>query len=166
MTDLTTPEALDQLEGLARAATPGPWEYGEDNLLVRRTTLPVWRLGSTTASDDICAIGRAWPNSEANADYIAAAQPATVLALIAEVRRLQRWKTEALPVMDGLQELGKALNIPPGKRITGPDAIQAAERLQAQVRRVRWQCNSWSYGNSWNKAARRAIIEALDGGDH
>ncbi len=133
MTTDLTPEALDRLDTRARAATPGPWEHGRDYLL----TLPVWRLGSTTANDDVCALGRSWTNSKANADYIAAADPATILALIAEVRRLQRWKTEALPVLDGLQELGKALSIPLGKRITGPDAVQAAERLNAEVRSLR-----------------------------
>lgn len=42
---------------------------------------------------------------------------------------LHRWKTEALPVLDGLQELGKALGLPLGSRITGRDALAAVERL-------------------------------------
>lgn len=52
--------------------------------------------------------------------------------LLAEVERLQRWKAEALPVMDGLQDLGKALGLPLGERITGPAAIEAVERLKAE----------------------------------
>ena len=39
-----------------------------------------------------------------------------------------------------------------------------AEAAEQTVRRVRAQCDSWSHGNSWNKAARNAILRALDGG--
>ena len=42
---------------------------------------------------------------------------------------LRRWKTEALPVLDGLQELGKALGLPLGSRIAGQEALAAVERL-------------------------------------
>ena len=45
------------------------------------------------------------------------------------------------------------------------DALTArAEAAEQTVRRVRAQCDSWSHGNSWNKAARNAILRALDGG--
>lgn len=40
-----------------------------------------------------------------------------------------------------------------------------AEAAEQTVRRVRAQCDSWSHGNSWNKAARNAILRALDGGE-
>lgn len=43
--------------------------------------------------------------------------------------RLQRWKDEALPVIDGLQELGRALGLRLGTSITGPEAIKAAEAM-------------------------------------
>ena len=46
---------------------------------------------------------------------------------------LRRWKTEALPVLDGLQELGKALGLPLGSRITGTDALAAVERLTREM---------------------------------
>lgn len=56
---------------------------------------------------------------------------------------LSRWKAEALPVLDGLQELGKALGLPLGSRITGQEALAAVERLtrerdeaRAEVKRV------------------------------
>lgn len=48
----------------------------------------------------------------------------------AEVASLARWKEEAMPVMDGLQELGKALRIPLGQRITGPAALEAVQQLR------------------------------------
>ena len=57
-----------------------------------------------------------------------------VLATLVEIERerdqLARWKEEAMPVMDGLQELGKALRIPLGRRITGPAALEAVQKLR------------------------------------
>jgi hypothetical protein len=61
------------------------------------------------------------------ADQLAAALADT---LGQELRHLRRWKNEAMPVMDGLQELGRALDIPLGHSITGPDALAAVEQLQ------------------------------------
>ena len=47
----------------------------------------------------------------------------------AERDRLRGWKADALPVFDGLQELGKALGLPLGSQITGQQALAAVERL-------------------------------------
>ena len=58
-------------------------------------------------------------------------------ALTAERDALARWKSEAMPVMDGLQELGKALGIPLGHRITGPDALASVDALTAERDRLR-----------------------------
>lgn len=46
-----------------------------------------------------------------------------------ERESLRRWKDEALPVLDGLQELGDVLRLPLGSQITGPEALTAAARL-------------------------------------
>lgn len=91
----------------------------------------------------------------------------------------EQWKTEALPVIDGLQELGAALGIPLGKRITGPDALAAvkalterAEAAEATVRRVRRLAESWAtqptdYDEDTEQQIEdgRAILRALDGGE-
>lgn len=53
-------------------------------------------------------------------------------ALIAEVRRLRYWKDEASEVMTGLQELGNALGLPLGQRITGMEACEAVYALKAE----------------------------------
>lgn len=37
------------------------------------------------------------------------------------------------------------------------------DRLAAKVARVEAQCRAWSHGNSWNRAARNAILRALAG---
>ena len=52
---------------------------------------------------------------------------------LAEVDRLSHWKAEALPVIDGLQELGAELGIRLGGRITGPDALAAVKALTARA---------------------------------
>ena len=93
--------------------------------------------------------------------------------LLAEVDRLTRWKAEALPVMTGLQELGKVLGLTLGESITGPSAVDAAHALRVRaeaaeqaVERVRELAEYWSVsGNSWRKAAARQFLRALDGGE-
>lgn len=47
-----------------------------------------------------------------------------------ELDRLRAWKAEALTVMDGLQDLGRALGIRLGESITGRTAIDAALDLR------------------------------------
>lgn len=54
-----------------------------------------------------------------------------VAKLRAERDRLQQWKDEAAPVLIGLQDLGKALGVPLGKRITGELAAEQARTLKA-----------------------------------
>lgn len=60
-----------------------------------------------------------------------------------EVERLRRWKTEASEVILGLQDLGNALGVPLGRRITGTLATEIAgelrvrtEKAEAKVTRV------------------------------
>ena len=54
-------------------------------------------------------------------------------ALVAEVRRLTRWQSEAMPVMAGLQGLGSALGMRLGESITGHAAAEAARALTARA---------------------------------
>ncbi len=82
-----TPIDLDELERLAKAATPGPWHST--------------RLGDVSPEDEhdplICE-----PMSDADAAFIASANPSTILALITEVRALRaRWRTCADVIPDG-----------------------------------------------------------------
>lgn len=128
MTD-QTPD-LAALEALAEAATPGPWVVDEDGYDLRVTLPPDGTPGVAIVCE---GIHQGYDEGEADAAFIAAAHPGTVLWLIREVGRLTRWKSEALPVLDGLQELGKALGLPLGERITGPAALEAVERLTARA---------------------------------
>jgi hypothetical protein len=45
---------------------------------------------------------------------------------------LEGWKEQALPVISGLQELGRALGIRLGRSITGPEAAEVAHALVAE----------------------------------
>lgn len=51
-------------------------------------------------------------------------------------RRLRRWKVEALTVMAGLQDLGRALGVPLGASITGPQAGEAARALRERAEKA------------------------------
>lgn len=66
---------------------------------------------------------------EADAERILAAREQ---ALREEIAALHRWKAEALPVIAGLQELGKVLGLRLGVSITGEAAAEAARALVAE----------------------------------
>ena len=68
---------LDKLEALAKAATPGPWSAdGRDDL--------IGPIGSSLIRGEHGCEG--YFAMDEDAEYCAAANPATILALIAEVR--------------------------------------------------------------------------------
>lgn len=193
-----------RLRELAMEATPGPWSAHEGDLEGKpaseyvRTLLAnreadgtsTGRLFLTLAPNPIDpergaevvpALTGDGPSAEANAAYIAAASPDVLLGLLdrlavveAERDELARWKAEAIPVLDGLQEIGKALDLPLGTQITGPQALGAIEvllaerdRLAAAVERVKALCESWRrISAAWSSldvltADEKADVEAL-----
>ena len=78
-----TPEQLDALEAVAKAATPGPWSG--DRADAPAASWEVWGHDGSDYENFIadCRTGGA------NAAHIATFDPPQVLALIAEIRRLQ-----------------------------------------------------------------------------
>jgi hypothetical protein len=90
MTNTTTSSAsdsglnLDHLEALARAATPGPWTSTHWTCHAATT---VMRSGSTFAIAETSGFGRDATECAADAEFIAAANPAAMLELIALARR-------------------------------------------------------------------------------
>ena len=60
------------------------------------------------------------------------ATPEDVPWLVDQVESLERWKFEAIEVMSGLRELGKALGLGLGVQITGPAALAEVARLTAE----------------------------------
>jgi hypothetical protein len=116
----------DKLKALALAATPGKWFTENDER--DNDDSEYWRIESeygTICGDE----GIWWPpdkgSNEGNAKWIAAACPATVLALIAEVERLradagryrwmrdvgdQTWTPMARRVPDGAKGIDAAID--------------------------------------------------------
>ena len=75
------------------------------------------------------------------------------LWLVDQVESLERWKFEALEVMSGLRELGKALGLGLGVQITGPAALAEVARLTAERDAL--------IAVGKRQAARLARVEAL-----
>lgn len=128
---LTDYPDLDAIEARANAATPGPWRAGTEEFIDYGAV-----FGRQIEEDGLsrvrCLVDDL-SDIPGTAEFIAHART-DVPALVAEVRRLRRWKAEALPILDGLQDLGRALDLPIGERITGPAALDAVERLREQRR--------------------------------
>ena len=77
---MVTPDDLDRLERDARAATPGPWEADGNDVLTTVAEVPEVIVAST---------GGPFAHDTKTARHIANCDPQTVLALVAEVRRLR-----------------------------------------------------------------------------
>lgn len=100
-----TIEALDELERLAQAAVQEEWQTGYSGTSTHQDALD-WLKGIMAKSDNtdihcvfvgnpeveedtrIVAVTGNGPNSAAHAHYLYAVQPAHILALIREVRKL------------------------------------------------------------------------------
>ena len=80
---------LDALEALAKAATPGPWNWHYSNGSI---------IVDGPESDKVATIHVGMDNqpAEHKARFIAAANPETVLALIALVRELEGFSKKSL----------------------------------------------------------------------
>ena len=102
-----TDDQLDALEAAAKAATRGPW---------------TWNGLSVEADEfDLCScvdwrspINR---NGQANACYIAAANPAAVLELIAELRQARAERDWIAGHCDGVPCNGASCPYPPSKEM-------------------------------------------------
>ena len=70
---------IDELERKAQSVTPGPWKVQHPN-----TGWRGWEVANSTGLERICA-----DITKSRAHYIAAANPAAVLELVREVRRLR-----------------------------------------------------------------------------
>ena len=161
---------LAAIEAALAAATPGPWEWSNSDQTAARRELdgPYTNILATSALR--------WPTHD-DAHLIANA-PAWLAELVerakaaeAEVERLSRWQSDALPVIDGLQELGRSLGLILGDSVTGPKAHAAAEALKARaetaeaaIARVRELADDHP-GTAWNSGLnlRQALRDVLGG---
>ena len=119
---------LDEIKARADAATEGPWVRdmhspdmsGRSGWYIRgprKLGLRSMVLNSRMLSGD--------------AEFIEAVRD-DVPWLVDQVESLERWKFEAIEVMSGLRELGKALGLGLGVQITGPAALAEVARLTAE----------------------------------
>ncbi|PNG11892.1 ead/Ea22-like family protein [Stutzerimonas stutzeri] len=135
----------DELKRLAEAATPGPWEWGGTPVATAEEALEICRVNiELTANPDpyFCEVyvedGRRTalvgngPTGQQNAAFIAAANPAAILSLIAEVEGLERWKKEAVDVMSPVLDYAEGLKVAkPGQSVTQA-LIADHKRLHAE----------------------------------
>ena len=96
---------MTTLRQLAEAATPGPWYAHENGTIWRRPIKDLYQYGGGVAGDkSIASASKGWHDEnakgypvEANAAYIAAANPAAILALLdtidAQRKLLERAET-------------------------------------------------------------------------
>lgn len=100
MTDSLPKERLDELDALADAATPGPWEVHETN---ESSTL---RFMRPLPEQAVLGGGRQYISMNAeNAAFIAALDPDTVRALIAMARRAHEAEAKLMKLRSTLHPL-------------------------------------------------------------
>ena len=98
---------LDKIETLAKAATPGPWRGDRfDGTVKYDIVAGDYPNGAYTVicrgdNGNACDGGYGFTSAE-NEAYALAANPAAILALVAEVRRLREAETMILTYVQGL----------------------------------------------------------------
>lgn len=146
---VTTDDIVARARAALEGITPGPWRHcrGSSSAPPIMVDQNGTGMGLRVAVEDMMEEDgvdpgdiRGWIR---DATFIAQS-PELVRELADEVERLRRWKGEAAEVLIGLQDLGRELNVPSGRRITGEGASEAArtivgerDRLAATVERVR-----------------------------
>lgn len=148
-----TPERLAELKALAEKATPGPWKHGPGSQMV--STRPVPDVQNCSGFSLVCRSGLG--SHARDAEFIAALDPQTVLALIAAAER-----PFVVPAAGITDAEGKAFDFPDatGRIERLPSDTTALERDRdealAQVAALREHCGRLaSYlrsGESMNEA--------------
>lgn len=93
MTDASESIDLDGLRALAEKATPGPWEADGNEVSQHWSRPEPWK---TVASSEVACMSYCYGGSgrgienEADAEFIAAANPSTVLALVDRAESAER----------------------------------------------------------------------------
>lgn len=97
-----------ELKRLAEGATPGPWDIYGERIKGNRALAAAEALAQVNQTDEVSdafwllnaggkcpALTGCGPTSEANAAFIAAANPAVVLALLSEIEGLKSYAKDA-----------------------------------------------------------------------
>lgn len=109
---ILTDEFLADLEAKADAATSGPWTHDDGNIFskplssARHAAIADAIKNSTAFEQDdwedgfIAKCDQDLANFEADSEFIAAANPTTIKALVAEVRRLKTAEHSSAMILD------------------------------------------------------------------
>lgn len=93
---------LSELKAAAMAATPGPWKWFTSNSMARLSSTPSGKDGDVIsafrASDGVPCVSV----SQSDMAFIAAANPAAVLALLAELEARDKRIAELERILDGV----------------------------------------------------------------
>ena len=128
----TTDELIEELEAAAKRATNDLWTTDGHSIVV------AW---SDQANQCYAVAKCEGPDRISNAPYIAACNPENVLALIACIRELERWKSEQLQVMTPVMEYAHSLKIAPlGGSVTQAliDDHKRLRELERDAERYQW----------------------------
>lgn len=125
--------AIERAETLLAQITPGPWSIWPDGRIVQRAPLggdyvTVRVVVDTRDPHEGCGVRI----DECDAEFIATA-PGLVRDLLGVIEKQEAWKAEAMAVMEGIQDLGAALDIALGASCTGREALAAVNLLRAEA---------------------------------
>ncbi|MBW6161987.1 ead/Ea22-like family protein [Pseudomonas aeruginosa] len=131
----------NKLKELAERATPGPWSCNRHWAIVGG---PVLEFTNGAAQQQIAmACGQSWMHDEElrnNAEWIAAANPAAVLELIAEVERLEAELSQCASALPSTYYMDP----PDGGNVSIPEQIR---RMAKDAARYRWLiASAWYVG--------------------
>ena len=104
-----------------------------------------------------------WPDF--HRDVRSPLSAAETLRIIEQVESLERWKFEAIEVMSGLRELGKALGLGLGVQITGPAALAEIERLTAErdaLAQIKRHIDEVRNGTGWTVQIYGVLLQQCD----
>lgn len=134
---------LDELEALARAATQGEWETRSISRRFRpvHEILGVFGKSEVVANMDGIAVpdrmnDRSFEEDAANMRFIAAANPATVRSLIAEVRKAQQERDDFLAMLLHAEDEWLMMAEDEGPRGQGWQS-QELEEFRAKIKALR-----------------------------
>lgn len=125
-----TDDQIAEIEALAGHATPGPW-----GLTLNRD------LSVASSEWGLFDVRQDQPNFVVDANYAAAANPKSVLGLIARLREAERWKADASQVLNPLLDYAHSLGLAKLGHSVTEALIEDHKRLREAERdaaRYRW----------------------------
>lgn len=125
-------DSYSRLRRLAEGATPGPWALTEDLIehdefddLMPEPERVGWLIEQGALRAWVCDDG-----NEDDAEFIATADPTTVLGLFDRIDRLEGWKAQALSVLNDWDKAWVAAGHP------GPLGSSKALATAAEIERL------------------------------